>query len=226
MALERKQGGGGARADTKTDPRGRRTTRTPSPGGQRRSQSPGRLRLVEWGNKCFHCGSEKHTRDQCQSFAKMLAEAPHNKGKPADKRTPPPGYKSALGKARDEAKAKLAKTESKVAALTEADDTASDDDDGDFSQAGGSFRMFALRQEFTPVIKGPPPKIAQSQLSDSTNSENTNKFEPLTDEPNQEYDSEIMDAFNYFAHQEQACERHTLGSPQIVQWPLAECASQ
>ena len=94
------------------------------------------MRLVESENKCFHCGSDKHTRDQCQAFAKMLAEAPHNKGKPADKRTPPPGYKSAIGKARDAAKAKLAKDKSRVAALTEAKDTTSYDDDGEFSQAG------------------------------------------------------------------------------------------
>ena len=34
----------------------------------------------------------------------------------------------------------------------------------------------------------------------SDNSASLNKFEAFNDEPNQEYDSEVVDAFNYFAH--------------------------
>ena len=76
-------------------------------------------------------------RDKCQSFAKMLANAPHNTDVPVGKRTPPPGYKSALGKARDAAKALEDKKRKggTVAALTGADDTASEDD-GEYSQIG------------------------------------------------------------------------------------------
>ena len=95
-----------ARNPRKDEPRGRKPTRTPSPGANRRrgtSPSPGRS-LIDWGNKCFHCGSTSHNRDKCASFAKMLADAPHNKNKPKDKWSPPPGYKSALGKARDAAR--------------------------------------------------------------------------------------------------------------------------
>ena len=54
-----------------------------------------------------------------------------NVGKPKDQWKPPEGYKSALGKARDAARAKEKKP--KVASLESGYDTASDDDDCDES---------------------------------------------------------------------------------------------
>ena len=110
----------------------------------------------------------------------MLADAPDNKGKPKTQWTPPPGYKSALGKARDAAKAQEAKKKSPVAAPTVAEDTASEDD-GEYSQVGTSFRICALRQ---PVKKS---------------ATHHNKSEEL-DEPPQEYDDEMLQDLNNFAH--------------------------
>ena len=86
----------------------------------------------------------------------MLAEAPHNKCKAKDKWTPPQGYKSALGRARDAARAvdPGKKKGNTISALTEAEaeDTASDDD-GEYSQAGRNFSMCALRLPFSTVVK-------------------------------------------------------------------------
>ena len=67
----------------------------------------------------------------------MLADAPHNKNKPKDKWSPPPGYKSALGKARDAARdaAKKGGAIQALTGLSDAEDTASEDD-GEFSQVG------------------------------------------------------------------------------------------
>ncbi|MCH1582993.1 MAG: hypothetical protein L7S63_07745, partial [Flavobacteriales bacterium] len=74
-----------------------------------RSRSPGsRVSLVpDWGNKCFHCGSDKHTREKCDKFKAMLKSAACNQGKPESQWKPPEGYKSAIGKARDAARALL-----------------------------------------------------------------------------------------------------------------------
>ena len=110
----------------------------------------------------------------------MLADAPHNKGKPKSQWSPPPGYKSALGKARDAAKALEAKKKSPVAALTEAGDTASEDD-GEDSQVGTSFRICALR---------PPVK---------KNATHHNKYAELDEMP-KEYDDEVLQNLNNFAH--------------------------
>ena len=59
--------------------------------------------MIEWGKRCYHCGSEDHTRDKCDKFNKMMKE--HNGDKPKKDWRPPPGYKSAIAKARDAAKA-------------------------------------------------------------------------------------------------------------------------
>ena len=74
----------------------------------------------------------------------MLADAPHNKNKPRDKWSPPPGYKSALGKARNKARdaAKKSCAIQALAGIPDTEDIASEDD-GLVSQAGGSFSMFA-----------------------------------------------------------------------------------
>ena len=74
-----------------------------------------------------------------------------NMGKPKPEWKPPQGYKSALGKARDEAKAK-AKTVNSMTDRGDADDSASDDDDA-YSQVEQSFSIKALTP-FQPVAKG------------------------------------------------------------------------
>ena len=103
-ALSQQSRGGGDRGRNPRRTGSQERTRTPQ-----RSPSSGRGRLIEWNNKCFHCGSDQHSRDKCPGFAKMLAEAPNNKGKPKKDWKPPQGYKSALGKARDAARALEAK---------------------------------------------------------------------------------------------------------------------
>ena len=117
----------------------------------------------------------------------MLADAPHNKGKPKDKWSPPPGYKSALGKARDAARGAEKKKNGAIQALSglpDAEDTASEDD-GEFSNVGSSFSMCALR----------PPMIKTTQRQTST----LNRFEEL-DEADQEYDHQLIQDLNSFAH--------------------------
>ena len=111
----------------------------------------------------------------------MLAEAPNNKGKPKKDWKPPPGYKSALGKARDAARAKEAKTRGTVASMIEPD-TASEDDDGEYSQVGRSFRIAALRPDF----QSPKP-------------ENENRFNCL-DGAEQQYDPDTIAALSKWAH--------------------------
>ena len=71
--------------------------------------------VVGWGNKCFHCGSDSHTRKDCKSFDKMMRDA--NVGKPKDQWKPPNGYKSALGKAREAQKAKNNSDKKKINAV-------------------------------------------------------------------------------------------------------------
>ena len=90
----------------------------------------------------------------------MMAKA--NVGKARKDWKPPEGYKSALGRARDAAKAAEAKKKKKVAALSgdETEDTASDsEDDCQFSECG--FRACALtrhRSSQLPTIS-PLPRI-------------------------------------------------------------------
>ena len=83
--------------------------RSPQRGGSRdrNGRSPGtgsRNRLVGWDNKCFHCGSIQHTRNNCDSFKKMMKD--HNGSKAVKDWRPPPGYESALAKAQKARKAK------------------------------------------------------------------------------------------------------------------------
>ena len=95
-----------------------------------RSPSGGRnFRLIGWENKRYHCGSDSHRREDCDSFKKIMAA--NNKGKPKDQWKPPLGCKSAMGKARG--KAREAREESvarkaKVNSITGDGDPASDDD--------------------------------------------------------------------------------------------------
>ena len=82
--------------------------------------------MMGWDNRCYHCGSDKHRRNECKSFEEMMKKA--SVGKPKPEWKPPQGYKSALGKARDEAKAKT-KEVNYVTDRGDDDDSASDDDD-------------------------------------------------------------------------------------------------
>ena len=67
---------------------------------------------------------------ECEAFKKMMREA--NPSKAENDWKPPEGYKSAFGKFRDAAKAAADKKKAKpkVAALSDGEDTASDDDYG------------------------------------------------------------------------------------------------
>ena len=162
-----------------------------SPAGGRRSDprrkatpSPGRGRLLDWGNKCFHCGSEKHTRQDCTAFEKMLSQADCNKGKAKKDWKPPSDYKSAIGKARDAQREKEKRSEPRgsMKAMTErAEDTASEDDDGEFSQVSRkSFLIAAMRPDFQPT-------------------HTSNQFSGMDQAP-QEFDPELLQAVNSFAH--------------------------
>ena len=95
--------------------------------------------MMGWDNRCYHCGSDKHRRNECKSCEEMMKKA--NVGKPKADWKPPQGYKSALGKARDEAKAKAKKVNS-MTDLENENDSASEDDDT-YSQVGQSFSIQA-----------------------------------------------------------------------------------
>lgn len=110
-----------------------------------------------------------------------------NVGKEKKDWKPPVGYKSALGKARDAARAAEEKKK-KVAALENPEDTASDDDDCDFgSEHGGSFKVAALTRTSMPRVTLKPPQICA-----------VNRFTGLDDQ--QEYDPEVLSALNGWAH--------------------------
>ena len=107
-----------------------------------------------------------------------------NPGKDRKDWKPPEGYKSALGRARDAARAKEEKNK-KIAALEHAEDTASDDD-CDFGSEH-DFKLCALRRRTPPMIQSLPPAICA-----------VNRFEGLREQ--QEYDSNILDSLNHWAH--------------------------
>ena len=120
----------------------------------------------------------------------------HNKDTPADKRRPPPGYKSALAKARDKAREDEKKTK-KIAALTESEDTASEDDDS-FSQVGGRFNIHAIRPlGFRVIHKGTPWSQAQRAKEPIGPIASINQFDGIHE--GQEYDLKLIDAMNNWA---------------------------
>ena len=72
-AIQKK--GPGSTSQTRGRSPGTRSRDTRSKTGARaRSPSAGRNRIVDWGGKCFHCGSEKHTRKDCKSFENFMKE--------------------------------------------------------------------------------------------------------------------------------------------------------
>ena len=85
-----------------------------------------------------------------------------NVGKAMADWKPPHGYKSALGNARDEAKAKANKDNSVIDNETE-NDSASENDDT-YSQVGQSFSIQALTP-FQPVRNGTSWSSAQASSS-------------------------------------------------------------
>ena len=86
-----------------------------------------------------------------------------NVGKTKADWKPPQGYRSALGKARDKAKAKAKKVNSMIANEIENDSTSDDDDT--YSQAGQSFSIQALTP-FQPIRNGPSWSSAQASMTD------------------------------------------------------------
>ena len=145
-----------------------------------------------WDNKCFHCGSDKHTRKECGEFERMMKKA--NPGiSDITKMKPPQGYKSALAKARDAQKAADLKKKTVHSVRDASEDTASEDDEDTFSQCG-TFHLKALRpvKNGTPWIKAQvAPAIAGKMFA-------FNKFDGI-DQP-QEFDHESLKALNQFAH--------------------------
>ena len=169
-------------------------TRQRSP-GRGRSGSPGRNLLPDWGNKCFHCGSDKHTRNDCPEFKEMMSKA--NVGVPKKDWKPPAGYKSAIAKARDAArlklkdapkpKAKAAAKRNKINAVTTDDeDTASDSDLSD-----GERPIRALRR-FQAVGRGVP--ISHCKMPIQNPICTMNSFEGL--DQSQTYDPETLASLN------------------------------
>ena len=160
----------------------------------RRSPSPGsRKNLIDWPpGKCFHCGGD-HTRDKCEKFKKMMQDA--NPGKPRKDWVPPVGYKSAIAKARDAAKATAkakpkAKPTKKINAMLrdviEPEDTASDS--GFSSDNEGS--MCALRRLDQSLSNKSP--LASRPIS------TLNRFDGL--EEGQSYDKDMLLSLNNWAH--------------------------
>ena len=184
-------------------PRPSASARKSSP---RRSSSP-RVSLVpDWGNKCFHCGSDKHTREDCDKFKKMLSEAPCNKGKAKKDWKPPEGYKSAIGRARDAAKLALgqsttrpkpkskAAAKKKISALTQEEvdiDTASD---SDFSDLG---EIQALRPHRAAFASRAADKAQTSRVISNSICA-VNKFSGLSEA--QTYDVDMLESLNSWAH--------------------------
>ena len=182
-------------------PRGRTSDRSKSPRNDRlksprgaRDRSDSRKRFtIDWPRgKCFHCGGD-HNRDECGSFKKMMEEA--NKGNPNRKSwKPPKGYESAIGKARNAAKAKEAsKTNGgKMNLLVEdGDDTASE---SEFSQVG-DFRMIAAvrNRAFIPVSRGARMNAAMSTQRAAPVC-TLGRFTGLDDQ--QDYDHQTLAALN------------------------------
>ena len=155
-----------------------------------RSSSRNRRFLEGWGRRCNHCGSDKHLKNQCKEFEDMMRK--NNVGKEKKDWKPPVGYKSALGRARDAAKASEDKKK-KVAALESNEDSASDDDDCDFgSEHGGSFKVNALRRSALPRVTPKPLPICT-----------VNRFKGLEFmglDNQQECDPAVLSTLNEWAH--------------------------
>ena len=168
-----------------------------SPGA--RSKSP--KRLIDWGNKCFHCGSDKHSRPECTAFNKMMKD--HNGNKKKEDWRPPPGYKSAIAKARDAAKSSSPSggraARKPIAALSPVNDeadTASEDEE--FSEC--DFKCTAVRKgQFVPVSRGRRMADAQRLSTKGIDSvTSSNRFDGFGED--QEYDPAVLETLNAWAN--------------------------
>lgn len=104
--------------------------------------------------------------------------------------SPPPGYKSAIGKARDATKAAAERPPKKVASLADRGDTASEDDLSD-GEGILSFEVKSLRP-YQEVRPGPPRRMCSIQPSSICA---VNKFESLSD-----FDDVTLKDLNNWAH--------------------------
>ena len=119
----------------------------------------------------------------------MMADANKDK-KPGEKRTPSPGYKSALGKARDKQKAEDAKAKAKpkakaIKAISQAsaEDTASEDSDSDSDDGSFCGITAAVTKNFTKVKNGIPMHRALApSCAESPDVGSTNSFSGLADD--------------------------------------------
>ena len=98
--------------------------------------------MVEWGNRCYHCGSENHTRNECKEFQTLMEKS--TVGKPKAQWKPPPGYKSAIGKARDALKEAEKRKAGKVGSFR-GDDTASEASEFSDGEGVPSFAIKSMR---------------------------------------------------------------------------------
>ena len=170
-----------------------------------RSPSQGRRKenLIDWpAGKCFHCGGD-HSREKCEKFSKMMRDA--NVGKPKDQWKPPEGYKSAIGKARDAARALLGpkpKAKAKSGAKRRVNSVVENDEDdtaseSDFSDGDGNRPNYALRR-FRKVSRGLPASQALMHHTPVKSICSLNQFEGL--DTLQAYDSEVLASLNSWAH--------------------------
>ena len=146
--------------------------------------------MMGWDNRYYHCGSERHRRNEYKAFEEMMKKA--NLGETNADWKPPQGHKSALGKARDEAKTTAKKVNSMIDNETE-NDSASEDDDT-YSQVGQSFSIQALTPSQN-IRNGAGWSSAQTSSSATSGTiAAVNAFEDLDDE--QEYDPAMFEALS------------------------------
>ena len=132
----------------------------------------------------------------------MPANTPNNKGKQKKDWKPPQGYKSALGRARDAARALEAKTKGSVASMVAQEDvdTASEDD-GEYSQVGRSLRIAALRPGLPPVV-------------------HENRLVSLNDDQ-QEFDPETIASINQWAHRVNTVSNSSKKTKRLKKMPIS-----
>ena len=201
-----RKGAGAERGRGRHAQRRDRPQRSPgnSPG---RSGSPSRFFVQGWGKRCNHCGSEKHQKKECKEFDEMMRKA--NVGVAKDKWKPPADYKSALGKARDEARKKSpgrAASPGRVAGLiSDGEDTASDSEASDNDSVHPNY-CHAMR----PVKKGTSLKKARINAIDyekkTDKNFETNRLQAFGDGTG--IDSETVDCLNSWA------EKVNMGKPE------------
>ena len=136
----------------------------------------------------------------------MMEDA--NKGKPKKEWKPPKGYKSAIGKARDAAKAKRTSSPRPIKSMVHSADDRDDDTASQISEYSASGRSFQMghqvcaalmpKSEFTSVTRvGYSASQARDFRTAAHVINSVNKFEGLADE--QEYDPEMIQSLKNWA---------------------------